>query len=295
MNRIRFSNTLFAGIMLCALLLTACGGAAQPAATTDPATAGQALLAKIPDITSDQPQADKTFVGAVKGTQALIGIVVQNDVVAGYMCDGTDVSQWFTGKVANNKIDLTNAKGTRLVADVGADSVNGTVTLTGGQPLSFTTAPAVKDVSGLYRQKVTKDNITAVNGWVIAADGARGLSEVLNGLQGGLALTANAPSKLRILSDDHEYTISFEGVGRNLRKLSVLELSVATPGQVGFDVFCGQKKTFVGVNIPKGTTITVLVTDKCEPTAGPPEPSSGSSPAAVKQIVIRPPFNPKSQ
>lgn len=289
MNNNRFSNILLSGTIVCTLLLTACGGAAQPTSlpAEDVAAAGQALLAKIPAPDSNQPQVDKTYVGAVKGTESLIGLVVQNDIVAGYICNGSEVSQWFTGKVSSGKVDVTNAKGARLIADVSAASIVGTVTLSGGQPLSFTTAPTVQGVSGLFRQKSTKDNVTSVLGWVVTTDSARGLTELPTGAQNGIVLNAKSPAIVRIFSDDKEYAISYEGIARGLHARSVLELSISNPGETGFDVFCGAKRSFFGVTVPKGTTVTVNLNAECAPQAGSPEPTSSGNLIALAKTVTR--------
>jgi hypothetical protein len=259
-----------------ALVLASLACNLSPAAS-DPTAARTALLAQIPSPTGDKPQADKTFVGAVEGSQTYIGLVIQNGTVVVYICDGGDVSEWFGGQVADGKLDFTSDKGTHLVATSATDLVTGTLTLSGGQPLAFSAIPAVEGQTGLFRHKGDKDNLTYLTGWIVTQTGARGETDSANGAQNGLVINISPDpgqqTLLRIRSDDHEYTVAKEGIGFNLHHYSVLELPV-TPGQNDFDYFCNDTKFFAGgIVVPEGNILTVdLVAEGCQALPAPPVP-----------------------
>jgi hypothetical protein len=267
--------------------------------TTDPLAAQQALLAKIPQHYSNTPQVDKTYVGALDGSTAFIAVVVQNSVAVVYICDGDQISEWFGGSVSKDQLDFTSAKGTHLTASAAADSVSGTLALAGGQPLAFVAQPAVEGQTGLFRFKGDQDKVTYTTGWIVTQTGARGETNSANGVQNGLVINidpaATAQTALRLRSDDHEYTIAFQGVGYNLHTSSVLQLPV-NPGQNDFDYFCNDTKYFAGgIQVPEGQVLTVdLVADGCQVVtaqAAPPPvsdtqgQSSSSSGGAANQPV----------
>lgn len=229
----------------------------------------QELLAQIPKHYSGDPQADKTFVGSLEGTQTYIAFVIQNDKAIVYICDGYQVSEWITGKVADGKLDLTTDKGTHLTASATSDSVTGTLTLTDGQPLVFSASPTVEGQTGLYRYQGDENGITYTTGWIVGPSGARGETNSVNGAQNGVVVDitpgAEAQTALRLLSDSNEYTIAFQGVGYNLHALSVLQIPV-NPGQNDFDYFCNGNKYFAGgIVVPENSILTVsLVADGCQ-------------------------------
>ena len=275
--------TLIVATLACSLGQTA----------NDPDTARQALLAQIPAPYSNAAQADKTFVGPVADSQTYIAIVIQKEVVVVYICDGGQVSEWFGGTITGDTLDITSSAGTHLSASLTADSVTGTLTLTGGQPLAFSAQPAITGETGLFRQK-DQANLT---GWIVTKVGARGLTETANGAQNGLNISID-PSQtqqtlLRIRSDQNEYTIAKDGIGFNLHNFSILELPV-NPGQNDFDFFCNDTKFFAGgIVVPEGHILTVdLVADGCQALAAPAEPAPAPQPLPEKLREILPPVIP---
>ncbi len=122
MTRLRRSPVL----IVAALTLLAIGGGTAAAATRTPTAA--ALV-------------QGEFAGNA-GHLAGIGVSTNGRRVIAYLCNGTSrhisLAQWFTGPVTRNRIDITNAHGTHLVATASAYAITGTVTLKDGRSAHFT-------------------------------------------------------------------------------------------------------------------------------------------------------------
>ena len=132
-------------VFLASVLLTACGSGTSPVSGS--------------------------FAGRVDGSDAFISIVAhKNGKVTAYVCDGATISDWFKGDSNGSSIDLTNASGAHLTADLSADSTNGTFTPSGGSALNFTTSP-VTQPAGLFRGEETVDGVKYVDGWIFLPDG----------------------------------------------------------------------------------------------------------------------------
>jgi len=112
-----------------------------------------------------------SFAGKVDGSDAFISIVAHaNGRVTAYVCDGATISEWFRGDLNGSSLDLTNASGAHLTANLSADSVNGTFAPSGSSFLKFT-ANAVTLPAGLFRHEETVDNVKYVDGWIFLPDG----------------------------------------------------------------------------------------------------------------------------
>jgi len=132
-------------ILLASLLLTACGGVAEPVSGS--------------------------FVGKVDGSDAFIAIILHTDgTVTAYVCDSASISAWFKGSVDGSSLDLTNASDARLTADLAPDSFTGTFTPSGNSPLTFSVTKADQP-SGLYRGEDTVDGVDLVAGWIVLPNG----------------------------------------------------------------------------------------------------------------------------
>ncbi|MEW6240015.1 MAG: hypothetical protein ACOYZ8_15810 [Chloroflexota bacterium] len=132
-------------ILLASLLLTACGGAAEPVSGS--------------------------FVGKVNGSDAFIAVVLHtNGAVTAYVCDSVSISEWFKGNVDGASLDLTNASGARLTADLAPDSFTGTFTASDDSPLSFSVQQE-DEPYGLYRDEDTVDGVDLVAGWIVLPNG----------------------------------------------------------------------------------------------------------------------------
>jgi hypothetical protein len=85
------------------------------------------------------------------GSDAFVAVVAyKNCQVTAYVCDSAMISEWFRGSADGTSINLTNANGAHLTADLAADSFDGTFTLAGGSALNFTVS-AADQPAGLYR------------------------------------------------------------------------------------------------------------------------------------------------
>jgi hypothetical protein len=135
-------------ILLASLLLAACGGGTQTVSGS--------------------------FVGKVDGSDAFIAITLHtNGEVTAYVCDSATISAWFKGKADGSTLDLTNASGAHLTADLAPDSFTGTFTpsgANGGSALTFSVQQA-GEPAGLYRADATLDGVAYVGGWIVLPSG----------------------------------------------------------------------------------------------------------------------------
>ena len=157
MNYKRIPPLLGLAISLIVLLL-ACGGAAEPISGV--------------------------FAGKVDGSDAFVSVVLHTDgTVTAYVCDSVGIAEWFKGSAGADTLDLTNAGGANITADLSADSFSGIFTPASGSALNFTVF-FVNEPAGLYRLEETKDGAEYVTGWIVLPDGeARGLTRGGGGLQ----------------------------------------------------------------------------------------------------------------
>jgi hypothetical protein len=175
--RERRRRWVVAGMLVLAIGLAACGGGddasgASPSLrqVADPNPA----LASVPRFGTTPAQ---SFVGTA-GASSLglnIGGDSGNDVTA-YLCDGAQVSAWFTGTVdTTGTITATSPNGAKLTARIDGSGVAGAVD---GQ--SFTLAAAQLN-SGLYRETVTTKGEEHVSGWILRNDGQLVGAETVKG------------------------------------------------------------------------------------------------------------------
>ena len=110
-------------------------------------------------------------VGRVAGSDAFIAVVSTGSKALAYVCDGAKVSLWFTGAVKQGGLlEVTQASGAKLTANLAAQSVVGTLELEAGRVLNFRTEP-VKDTAGLYRARTTLGGSSYLGGWIVLPDG----------------------------------------------------------------------------------------------------------------------------
>ncbi|MCI0698120.1 hypothetical protein L0337_39710 [candidate division KSB1 bacterium] len=153
MSPIRF-KILTAGILILGLLFTACE--------------------KNP--TSFEPQAIKgSFAGKVEGTDAFIALVTNGKRTITFYCDGKPdappaIYGWFDGNVKENRFNLTNAMGDKLVGEFKQDAASFTLNLGSGKQFG----PHVERVTGkagLWRAEETINGITWIGGWILLPNG----------------------------------------------------------------------------------------------------------------------------
>jgi len=161
---------LLALLLSLVLLLSACGSS-----TTAPTSTPSASSASVTG----------TFTGVATQTggsvKAYVGLVSDGQQFLAYLCDGRvngsqiTVAQWFKGAVSHNAIQVTNATGSQLVANLAAQSVSGTVTLSDGRTFSFQASLLASsspvgpnhDVPGLYRDAETFGGVPYLAGTVV--------------------------------------------------------------------------------------------------------------------------------
>jgi serine/threonine-protein kinase len=115
-----------------------------------------------------------SFASAVEGSDALVGVVVDqdDDKVLAYVCDGKSLGTWFTGAPnEDGTLALTAADGARLTGRIAGGQLSGTVTLPGDNAPHPFTASTVSAPAGLYRTKGEVRGQAAVGGWIVLADG----------------------------------------------------------------------------------------------------------------------------
>jgi hypothetical protein len=117
-----------------------------------------------------------SFASAVEGSDALVGVVVDQDEdkVLAYVCDGKSLGTWFTGAPdEDGTLTLTAADGARLTGRIAGGQLSGTVTLPGDAAPHPFKASSVSAPAGLYRAKGEVRGQPAVGGWIVLADGSQ--------------------------------------------------------------------------------------------------------------------------
>lgn len=163
-----------------AMLLGALVWGTTSAAAQEEASPREAILASIPTLSNFEEQADTTFVGDVEGSYAYIAFVVRDNFAVVYLCDNI-LSHWLSGEIVDGTLEVAAEDGTRIVATIFDDHIEGTVTLTTdddgseASPHTFTAVPAVPGETGLDRRVGALDEgIQYVSGWIVTEDGIRG-------------------------------------------------------------------------------------------------------------------------
>ena len=196
MQLLNWSKLLVSTTLSCLSLaaLAACSSSTPPIGAANAASLDEAAAA------------DWGYVGEVDGTDAFIAVVVGGEEAVIYVCNGAEeIAEWFSGSVlSDGAIDVDNDAGARVVATVGDDAIEGTVTLPDGSLHAFSTEPAVIG-AGLYR--VTGDEAKAAEitaGWVVANDGEQRGSLRIRGANKTVPALPNGTLKV----SDTEATVS---------------------------------------------------------------------------------------
>lgn len=115
---------------------------------------------------------EATYAGRVDGGAAALAIVVKNDRVVAYLCDGRRLEAWLQGTAVDGKLALTGKNGETLTGTYTAASATGTVTAA-GRTWTFTLNLA-KAPSGLYRSTANlRSRIDAA--WIVDGGQQTGL------------------------------------------------------------------------------------------------------------------------
>ncbi len=110
-------------------------------------------------------------VGRVSGSDAFIAVVSTGSKAMAYVCDGLKIALWFTGAVKQGGLfESKNTSGVRLIANLSARSVVGTLELEAGRPLGFRAEP-IEGTAGLYRSRTMISGSSYVGGWIVLPNG----------------------------------------------------------------------------------------------------------------------------
>jgi hypothetical protein len=162
---------------------------ASTAATTTAAAA--ALMEQIPSPFEEEPQLERTFLGAVDDSDAYVAVVTSGSDAVAFLCDGDDMWMWMSGTMDGDRLALTAPDGSTLTGTMSDGKVSGTVTGAGMTDKAFEAAPAAAD-EGLYRATTNRDGADYTLGWIMRTDGVRGLERQANGsTTGGIAVDRN--------------------------------------------------------------------------------------------------------
>ena len=109
-----------------------------------------------------------TYVGAVRGTNAFVGIVVRPSGVLAYVCDSKNVAAWLSG----SRGSALTGHGYRLTETVDGSNARGTVSFPDGSTHAFVASRASRP-AGLWRGVVTQAGVRYVGGWILRPDGSQ--------------------------------------------------------------------------------------------------------------------------
>jgi len=127
---------------------------------------------------SATPPASHTYVGTVKGTAALVAVVVDGSRVEAYVCDGVPadpvgtsptLQAWWNGTSDGHTIDVSQAAG-RLRLQLTDADMTGTLSLADGRVFDVAGHVTAND-AGLYRAEAASGSTKAVAGWILATNG----------------------------------------------------------------------------------------------------------------------------
>jgi hypothetical protein len=114
------------------------------------------------------------YVGKVSGTDAYIAVATDAKIVAGYLCDGKQLSTWFGHPaVSGGQAALTSRAGASLGSVRFSGTVATGVVSVNGSSHAFS-AELATGTAGLYRETSgTKDKPGyKETGWIVLADGS---------------------------------------------------------------------------------------------------------------------------
>ena len=162
--------------ILVSLTLAACllaGGA--PALAAPPAT-GAALRAALPEPGEGTVTGTAEFVGQDATKSFNIAIVRgARGAVLAYVCNGTTVGRWLTGRVSGGVVSLSGAKGATLTATLTRSRAVGRAVV-GGARLRFALIRADAG-SGLRRLVARAGSVRAEAAWIVTTSGVtRGIA-----------------------------------------------------------------------------------------------------------------------
>jgi hypothetical protein len=166
---------LSAGVLTMTAALTGCGGGGDDgdaaAAAPDPSVVGTTVAPAEP-VDEDEPAGtggERTYVGAIAGTDAQIAVTVDGPKVQAFFCDSKETWGVLEGTASGSALTATEPGGTTLAAEILDDEVSGTVSLD-GEPHQFT-ASAQSGEAGAYFVETRDGDRVTYTGWVRSTDG----------------------------------------------------------------------------------------------------------------------------
>jgi serine/threonine-protein kinase len=115
--------------------------------------------------------APRAYTSRVDGGKATVAIVVNGEKAIAYLCDGSKIEAWLSGKAAGAKLELTGDGGASLSAELGGGKASGSAKAA-GRSYTFA-APLAKAPGGLYRVAKRIRGAKIVGGWIVLADGTQ--------------------------------------------------------------------------------------------------------------------------
>jgi hypothetical protein len=166
-----------AAAALAGCVLVAGCSAARPAAASasPPGSPGTLVLGGLRPVSGP---AARTYLGAVTGTDALIGVVVQGTRARAYLCDGAPgravtLADWFTGPVHGGTLDAVSGQHrVHFTVRLGQRTATGTVTLADGRVFGFTAAMAAgSPPAGVFEGTGLLHGLSYHAGQIVLPDG----------------------------------------------------------------------------------------------------------------------------
>lgn len=173
---IRFRDTAWASVFVAlALAVTACTGSDEPEGREATGDSEELAIAGEPELKVFHER--DHLVGEVND-DLFIGIAVENAAetdeprqLTGYLCEGEDIGDWFSGELTGEQATLKTGGGTRVELTVTDDGASGTVTTPDEEPQEFT-AEAATGSAGLHRLEMPlDDDSTVASGWITLNNG----------------------------------------------------------------------------------------------------------------------------
>ncbi len=112
------------------------------------------------------------FVGDISEADAFVSLVTEEfqeqgseeREVRGYLCDGGQLNEWFSGTVTANEVQLASPNGVQLDATLAPEAATGTITLSDGNSVGFE-APLATGIDGFYPVNITSEGQVSGTSW----------------------------------------------------------------------------------------------------------------------------------
>jgi hypothetical protein len=138
-------------VVVLALLVVAagCGGGGS----------GQGEKAEQQPVEEQQTPVVGEFVGDVSDADAFFALIAEEPQetdernIRAYLCDGKQLTEWFTGTASGDQVELSSENGVGLEGTLDPEAATGTITLSDGATIGFE-APLASGPDGFYAVNV---------------------------------------------------------------------------------------------------------------------------------------------